>query len=163
MEHQLQVDELPGVKVQKLDGVYIKMLKSLPRSLIEGLPWMEPMSTRDLEVVYDRLISNFLVTPGLAYLPPGVLSASLELDPEMGNFMWNMILGGMPMEGLIWTTLISRNQLGDVMHPDAMDWYLHPEGRVHALMFPLVYLLQQFLTPEGTSDAMWRPRFKDGD
>eukprot|EP00971_Amphidinium_carterae_P162517 3221925-Amphidinium_carterae.1 len=81
----------------------------------------------------------------------------------MGIFLWNMILGGMPMEGLIWTTLISRNQIGDVMHPDAMDWYLHPEGRAHALMFPLVYLLQQFLTPEGTSEAMWRPRFKDGD
>eukprot|EP00971_Amphidinium_carterae_P145105 2874847-Amphidinium_carterae.1 len=49
------------------------------------------------------------------------------------------------------------------MHPDALDWYHHPEGRAHALMFPLVYLLQQFLTPEGTSEAMWRPRFKDGD
>eukprot|EP00971_Amphidinium_carterae_P337537 6474391-Amphidinium_carterae.1 len=69
----------------------------------------------------------------------------------------------MPMEGLIWTTLISRDLLNDVMHPDAMDYYLHPEGKVHALMFPLAYLLQQFLTPEGTSEAMWRPRFKDGD
>eukprot|EP00971_Amphidinium_carterae_P144399 2861758-Amphidinium_carterae.1 len=81
----------------------------------------------------------------------------------MGLFLWHMILGGMPMEGLIWTTLISRNHIGDVTHPDALDWYLHPEGRAHALMFPLVYLLQQFLTPEGASEAMWRPRFKDGD
>eukprot|EP00971_Amphidinium_carterae_P254374 5049959-Amphidinium_carterae.1 len=81
----------------------------------------------------------------------------------MGLFLWNMILGGMPMEGLIWTTLIFRNHIGDVMHPDALDWYLHPKERAHALMFPLVYLLQQFLTSEGTSEAMWRPRFKDGD
>eukprot|EP00971_Amphidinium_carterae_P214332 4253611-Amphidinium_carterae.8 len=163
MDHQLQVDELPGIKVQKLDGLFLRLLKSLPRSLVEGLPWMEPMSTRDLEVVYDRLITNHLVTPGLAYLPPGVLSTSLELEPEMGIFLWNMILGGMPMEGLIWTTLIGRDVLNDVMHPDAIDYYLHPEGRAHALMFPLVYLLQQFLTPEGTSETMRRPRFKDGD
>eukprot|EP00971_Amphidinium_carterae_P332840 6467208-Amphidinium_carterae.2 len=81
----------------------------------------------------------------------------------MGIFLWNMILGGMPMEGLIWTTLIGRELLTDVMHPDAMDYYLHPEGRAHALMFPLVSLLQQFLTPEGTSETMWKPRFKDGD
>eukprot|EP00971_Amphidinium_carterae_P301459 5989683-Amphidinium_carterae.1 len=60
MDHQVQVDELPGVKVQKLDAVYIKMLKSLPRSLVEGLPWMEPMDLKELEVVYDRLISNSL-------------------------------------------------------------------------------------------------------
>eukprot|EP00971_Amphidinium_carterae_P218066 4328997-Amphidinium_carterae.1 len=71
MDQHVQVDELPGVKVQKLDAIYIKMLKSLPRSLVEGMPWMEPMDPRELEVVYDRLISNFLVTPGLAYLPPG--------------------------------------------------------------------------------------------
>eukprot|EP00971_Amphidinium_carterae_P042296 831121-Amphidinium_carterae.1 len=145
MDHQLQVDKLPKVKVQKLDAVYIKMLKSLPQSLLEGLPWIKPMGTKDLKVVYDRLIFNFLVTLGLAYLPSSVLSANLELDPEMGIFLWHMILKEMPMEELIWTTLIFRNQIGDVMHPDAMDWYFHPpEERAHALMFPLVYLLQQF-------------------
>eukprot|EP00971_Amphidinium_carterae_P109922 2177521-Amphidinium_carterae.1 len=42
------------------------------RSLVE-LPWMEPVSLRDLEVVYERLITAQLVTPRLAYLPPGVL------------------------------------------------------------------------------------------
>eukprot|EP00971_Amphidinium_carterae_P340268 6478511-Amphidinium_carterae.1 len=65
MDYQLQVDELPGVKVQKLDSLFLRLLKSLPRSLVEGLPWMEPMSTRDLEVVCDRLTTNHLVTPGL--------------------------------------------------------------------------------------------------
>eukprot|EP00971_Amphidinium_carterae_P332839 6467208-Amphidinium_carterae.1 len=39
MDHQLQVDELPGVKVQKLDGLFLRLLKSLPNSLVEGLPW----------------------------------------------------------------------------------------------------------------------------
>eukprot|EP00971_Amphidinium_carterae_P252827 5019544-Amphidinium_carterae.1 len=72
----------------------------------------------------------------MASLPPGVLSAALELDPDMGVFLWNMILGGMPMEGLVWTTLMGRELLQDVMHPDALPHYQHPEGRVHALMFP---------------------------
>eukprot|EP00971_Amphidinium_carterae_P301157 5983323-Amphidinium_carterae.7 len=87
----------------------------------------------------------------------------MELEPEMGIFLWNMILGGMPMEGLVWTTLIGRELLQDVMHPDALGYYQHPEGRPHALMFPLVYLLQQFLMTEGTSEEIWRPQYKDGD
>eukprot|EP00971_Amphidinium_carterae_P072472 1433623-Amphidinium_carterae.4 len=65
MDNQLQVDELPGIKVQKLDGLFLRLLRSLPRSLVEELPWMEPVSQRDLEVVYDRLITAQLVTPGL--------------------------------------------------------------------------------------------------
>eukprot|EP00971_Amphidinium_carterae_P087474 1730661-Amphidinium_carterae.1 len=100
MDHQLQVDELPGITVQKLDGLFLRLLRSLPRSLAEELPWMEPVSLRDLEVVYDKLIIAQLVTPGMAYLPPGVLCTSMELELEMGIFLWNMILGGMPMEGL---------------------------------------------------------------
>eukprot|EP00971_Amphidinium_carterae_P266209 5280440-Amphidinium_carterae.3 len=43
----------------------------------------------------------------------------------------------MPMEGLVWTTLLGRELLQDVMHPDALPHYQHPEGRPHALMFPL--------------------------
>eukprot|EP00971_Amphidinium_carterae_P104170 2062918-Amphidinium_carterae.1 len=92
---------------------------------------MEPMSTRDLEVVYDRLISNFLVTPGLA-------------EHDLGR------------------NANGRTHLDNAHHPQPAErrdaprrygLYLHPEGRAHALMFPLVYLLQQFLTPEGTSEA----------
>eukprot|EP00971_Amphidinium_carterae_P124363 2463548-Amphidinium_carterae.1 len=71
MDTQLQVDELPGITVQKMVDLFLRLLKSLPRSLVEELPWMEPVSLRDLEVVYDRLAQ--LVTPGMAYLPPGVL------------------------------------------------------------------------------------------
>eukprot|EP00971_Amphidinium_carterae_P199519 3959771-Amphidinium_carterae.2 len=128
MDNQLQVDELPGVKVQKLDE---PAEEPCGRIALDGT-----YGPRDLEVVY-RLITTHLVTPSLAYLPPGVLSTSLELEPEMGIFLWNMILGGMPMEGLVWSTLVGRNLLQDVMHPDAMNYYLHPEGRAHALMFPL--------------------------
>eukprot|EP00971_Amphidinium_carterae_P264805 5252849-Amphidinium_carterae.1 len=47
------------------------------------------------------------------------------------------------------------------MHPDALPNYQHPEGRVHALMFPMIYLLQQFLTTEGTADEVWRPNYRD--
>eukprot|EP00971_Amphidinium_carterae_P204198 4052104-Amphidinium_carterae.2 len=65
MDNQLQVDELPGITVQKLDALFLRLLRSLPRSLVEELPWMEPVSLRDLEVVYDRLITAQLVTPGL--------------------------------------------------------------------------------------------------
>eukprot|EP00971_Amphidinium_carterae_P080192 1586954-Amphidinium_carterae.1 len=93
MSEQLQVDELPGIAVQKLDGLYLRLLRSFPRSLVEELPWMEPVTQKNLEVVYDKLITLQLLTPGMAYLPPGVLSAALELDPEMGVFLWNMILG----------------------------------------------------------------------
>eukprot|EP00971_Amphidinium_carterae_P106140 2102047-Amphidinium_carterae.1 len=60
----------------------------------------------------------------------------------------------MPMEGLVWT---------DVMHPDALPYYQHPEGRPHALMFPLIYLLQQLLMTDGTSEEVWRPQYRDGD
>eukprot|EP00971_Amphidinium_carterae_P279442 5547407-Amphidinium_carterae.2 len=49
------------------------------------------------------------------------------------------------------------------MHPDALGWYQHPEGRPHALMFPLIYLLQQFLMTDGTSEEVWRPQYRDGD
>eukprot|EP00971_Amphidinium_carterae_P040966 804656-Amphidinium_carterae.1 len=67
----------------------------------------------------------------------------------------------MPMEGLVWTTLMGRELLQDVMHPDALPNYQHPEGRVHALMFPVIYLLQQFLTTEGTAEEVWRPNYRD--
>eukprot|EP00971_Amphidinium_carterae_P008563 168905-Amphidinium_carterae.1 len=71
MNQQLQVDELPGITVQKLDGLYLRLLRSFARSLVEELPWMEPVTPKDLEVVYDKLITLQLLTPGMAYLPPG--------------------------------------------------------------------------------------------
>eukprot|EP00971_Amphidinium_carterae_P137805 2731201-Amphidinium_carterae.1 len=49
------------------------------------------------------------------------------------------------------------------MHPDALPYYQHPEGRPHALMFPLIYLLQQFLISDGTSEEVWRPHYRDGE
>eukprot|EP00971_Amphidinium_carterae_P218329 4333389-Amphidinium_carterae.1 len=50
MSEQLQVDELPGVAVQKLDGLYLRLLRSLPRSLVEEMPWMEAVTQKNLEV-----------------------------------------------------------------------------------------------------------------
>eukprot|EP00971_Amphidinium_carterae_P281141 5582199-Amphidinium_carterae.1 len=65
MSEQLQVDELPGIAVQKLDGLYLRLLRSFPRSLVEELPWMEPVTQKNLEVVYDKLITLQLLTPGM--------------------------------------------------------------------------------------------------
>eukprot|EP00971_Amphidinium_carterae_P208712 4140864-Amphidinium_carterae.2 len=157
------VDDPPGIETNKLDGLYLRLLRELPRSLVEELPWMEPVEVNDLEKIYDRLMTCHLITPGLAYMPPGVLCTAMELEPDMGVFLWNMIEGGMPLEGLVWCTLMGRDMIVDVLHPDALPQYTHPEGRVHALMFPLVYLLQQYLVTEGTVEQMWRPRYKDGE
>eukprot|EP00971_Amphidinium_carterae_P177294 3515924-Amphidinium_carterae.4 len=103
-----------------------------------------------------------MITPGLAHTPPGVLSTGMELDPEQGLFLWNMILGGMPMAGLVWTTLIGKELLQDVIHPDALNVYTHPEGRPHSIMFPIIYLLKNFLMMEGREGEVWQPRYKDG-
>eukprot|EP00971_Amphidinium_carterae_P235115 4665621-Amphidinium_carterae.1 len=62
-----------------------------------------------------------MITSGLTHTPPGILSTGMEMDPEQGLFLWNMILGGMPMEGLVWTTLMEKDLLQDVIHPDALD------------------------------------------
>eukprot|EP00971_Amphidinium_carterae_P102434 2027984-Amphidinium_carterae.1 len=124
---------------------------------------MEPIKASDLEVVYDRLMTSCLITPGLAHTPPGVLTTGMELEPELGLFLWNMILGGMPMEGLVWTTLMGKDLLQDAIHPDALPVYTHPEGRPHSIMFPLIYLLQHFLMTDGRDGEVWQPRYKDGD
>eukprot|EP00971_Amphidinium_carterae_P111363 2205854-Amphidinium_carterae.1 len=65
MNGQLQVDELPGIALQKLDGLYLRLLRTFPRSLVEELPWMEPVPQKNLEVVYDKLITLQLLTPGM--------------------------------------------------------------------------------------------------
>eukprot|EP00971_Amphidinium_carterae_P188242 3736607-Amphidinium_carterae.1 len=115
MNSELLVDEPPGIEVTKLDGLYLRLLKDLPGSVVEDLPWMEPIKASDLEVVYDRLMTSYLITPGLAHTPPGVFTIGMELEPELGIFLWNMILGGMPMEGLVWTTLVGKYLLQDVV------------------------------------------------
>eukprot|EP00971_Amphidinium_carterae_P066270 1312323-Amphidinium_carterae.2 len=150
MKEQLLVDEPLGIEMAKLDGLYLRLLKDLPRSVVEELPWMEQIKPSDLTVVYDRLMTSSMITPGLAHTPPGVLATGMELDPELGLFLWHMILGGMPMEGLVWTTLMGKDLLQDVIHPDALPMYTHPEGRPHSIMFPLIYLLQHFLLADRT-------------
>eukprot|EP00971_Amphidinium_carterae_P348398 6490467-Amphidinium_carterae.1 len=142
MDTQFMVDDPPGIEMTKLDGLYLRLLKDLPRSVVEELPWMEPIDASDLEVVYDRLMTLSMITPGLAHTPPGVLSTGMELDPEQGLFLWNMILGGMPMEGLVWTTLIGKDLLQDAIHPDALNNDGVPGLRA------------------GTPG--WQPRYKDG-
>eukprot|EP00971_Amphidinium_carterae_P218859 4344126-Amphidinium_carterae.1 len=61
----------------------------------------------------------------------------------------------MPMEGLAWTTLIGKDMLQDVIHPDALNVYTHPEGRPHSIMFPIIFLLKRFLMTEG--GEVWQP------
>eukprot|EP00971_Amphidinium_carterae_P270292 5362937-Amphidinium_carterae.1 len=82
MNEQYMIDDPPGIEMTKLDGLYLRLLKDLPRSLVEGLPWMEPVNEKDLEVLYDRLMTLSMLTPGLAHSPPGVLATGMELDPE---------------------------------------------------------------------------------
>eukprot|EP00971_Amphidinium_carterae_P334070 6469153-Amphidinium_carterae.1 len=82
MNEQYMIDDPPGIETTKLDGLYLRLLKDLPRSIVEELPWMEPVNEKDLEVVYDRLMTLSMLTPGLAHSPPGVLSQGMEMDPE---------------------------------------------------------------------------------